>query len=155
MSDLLFILIQLLCFCWVSSIFTCFFKSKPVKQEFSHSVILPHIVSVLWLSYSATPVKFFNFSFNFRDDGSKPGQHDLRFLSADSVTVQGQAMRRRNKLDRFALHKNIFHRLKGFSYPRELAVSWRSRELFLFTIIYQFRILSFVFRRDFDRRFWL
>ena len=29
--------------------FTSLVKAKPVKQEFSHTVILPPIVSVLWL----------------------------------------------------------------------------------------------------------
>ena len=43
--------IQLLWLCWVNNRFTCSVKSKPVKQEVSHTVILPltKCVSVLWL----------------------------------------------------------------------------------------------------------
>ena len=42
--------IQLLCLCWISISFNWFVKSKPVKQEVSHTVILPPLVSpsVLW-----------------------------------------------------------------------------------------------------------
>ena len=43
--------IQLLCLCLINNIFTCSAKSKPVKQDISHIVILPLTkwVSVLWL----------------------------------------------------------------------------------------------------------
>ena len=49
-ADLLFIFIwiQLLGLCWINNQFTCLVESKPVKQEVSHTVILPYMVSVLW-----------------------------------------------------------------------------------------------------------
>ena len=43
-------LFQLLCLCWMINSFSCLVKSKPVKQEVSHSVIHPPMVSVLWFS---------------------------------------------------------------------------------------------------------
>ena len=36
------VLIQLLCLCWIRYSFTSWVKSKPVKQEVSCTVILPH-----------------------------------------------------------------------------------------------------------------
>ena len=43
--------IQLHCWCRMNNSFTCLVKSKPVKQEDSHTVILPPSVSVLCLFY--------------------------------------------------------------------------------------------------------
>ena len=43
-----FVLIEVLCYCWISNSFTCLVKSKPVKQEVSRTVILFPMVTVLW-----------------------------------------------------------------------------------------------------------
>ena len=51
-----FVWIQLLWFCWIKNSFSCFVKSKPVKQEVCCTVILPPIVSVLWRSLHKFPV---------------------------------------------------------------------------------------------------
>ena len=47
-ADLLFIFawIQLRYLCWLNNSFTCLVKSKPVKQEVSHTAILPPMVRV-------------------------------------------------------------------------------------------------------------
>ena len=52
-----FVWIQLLCLCWMIGSLTCLVKSKPVKQEFIHSVILPPMVSFLSCHhlYSVSP----------------------------------------------------------------------------------------------------
>ena len=49
----LFVRIQLLWFSWMSNIFTCLVKSKPVNQGVSHTVILPltKLVSIFWFKY--------------------------------------------------------------------------------------------------------
>ena len=41
-----FVWIQLLCLCCINNSFTCLVKSKPVKQEVSHTAILPPMVRV-------------------------------------------------------------------------------------------------------------
>ena len=41
LTSCFFVWIPLLWFCWMNNRFTCFVKSKPVKQEVSHAVILP------------------------------------------------------------------------------------------------------------------
>ena len=47
-SPVCFVCIQLICLCWMNNSFTCFVKSKPVKQKVSCTVILP-----LWWEFSA------------------------------------------------------------------------------------------------------
>ena len=49
MADLLFILIGISCFAYVDS-FTSFVKYKLVKLEVSCTMILPPMVSVLWIT---------------------------------------------------------------------------------------------------------
>ena len=46
-SPVYFVWIQLLCLYCMKNNFTCLVKSKPVKQEISHTVILPPMLSVL------------------------------------------------------------------------------------------------------------
>ena len=43
-----FVWIKLLWLCWISNIFTGLIDSKSVKQDVSCTVILPHLVSVIW-----------------------------------------------------------------------------------------------------------
>ena len=61
-ADLLFILFGL-GLNWINYSFTCLFKSKPVKHEVSCTVILPPMVSILWLlhrPWSFTMTVFFS-----------------------------------------------------------------------------------------------
>ena len=60
MADLLFILFGFSCrgsLCWISSCFSTLVQSKPVKQEFSRTMILPPMVSALCLVNSVKQQK--------------------------------------------------------------------------------------------------
>ena len=45
-----FVLIKLFGLCWISESFTSLVESKPVKQEVSRTVILPPMVSIVFLN---------------------------------------------------------------------------------------------------------
>ena len=62
LTSCLFCFDSALCSCWMKKQFTCLVKSKPVKQDFVHTVILPPMVSVLcstqiWPTFVSTENK--------------------------------------------------------------------------------------------------